>query len=474
MKRLFLVLLPILITGCASVNAPNEKQAREVNNIFRSGNIPAAVAGIDQAFGKGDPKKPKDTTYYLEKGTMVRNLGQAKLPESSTLLYSADRVVDDWMKRTTPSLGMSASQFADAFVKAAKFDGAYQPRDYEKTMVSFSLALNHALARRQDLVFSEANIMMKREEVIEKLRKKELDAVRAKEDKSSGVTSRVEEINGLDVKIDRSPEVLALKNSYQNAAAYYLAGFLQESDPKEKAYADNFYKKAVEIKPNVPMFREALQDVKPKTADTAETLVVVETGFLSDVYSKKVRIPFATKSGPKFINFVVPENAKNGQMFNPQRVKIGEQTAPLYLAANVEAMSIKELNDQMPGYMVRATTSAVLQLAAQEVAQRAIDRNPNDKYAALKKIAVTAAIAAISAGDVDVRQWKSLPSGIYMARLTLPKGKSAIQIDTPVGPKSFPLAISEDYEVVHLRVFNGGAVLNNYPGKLSDDVYKAE
>jgi hypothetical protein len=155
-------------------------------------------------------------------------------------------------------------------------------------------------------------------------------------------------------------------------------------------------------------------------------------------------------------------------------VKIGDKGYPLSLAANVEAMSVKELNDQMPGYLVRATTSAALQLAAQEVAMRAIDKNPNDKYAGLKKLAVTAVINAISAGDVDVRQWKSLPSGIFLARMTLPKGKSVIQIDTPVGPRMFPLTISENYEVVHLRVFNGGASLNNFVGKLSDEEYKAE
>lgn len=474
MKKILLTVLAVFITGCASVNAPNEKQARDVNTTFKSGNIPAAVAGIEQAFAKGDPKKPKDTTYYLEKGTIVRNLGQAKLQESSSLLYSADRVVQTWEKQTASNLAMNSSQFADSFVKAIKFDGVYQPRDYEKTMVSFSLAMNHALARRYDMVYSEANIMMKREDLIEKIREKELEAVKVKVDRSSGISSSIEDINGLDVKIDKSPEVLQLKNSYQNAAAYYLSGFLQESDPKEKAYADNFYKRAVQIKPNVQMFKDALQDVKVKSPNTAETLVVVESGFLSDVYSKKVKIPFATKSGPKIINFVIPENAKNGQFYNPKTVKIAQKSYPLSLAANVEAMSNKELNDQMPAYLVRATTSAVLQVAAQEIAMRSIDKNKDDKYAGLKKLAVAAAINAISAGDVDVRQWKSLPSGIFLARMTLPKGKSVIQIDTPVGPRSFPLTISENYEVVHLRVFNGGASLNNFVGKLSDEEYKAE
>lgn len=472
MKRLFLVLLPVLIAGCASVTAPNEKQAREINNTYRSGNIPAAVAGIEQAYAKSDEKKPKDTTYYLEKGTMVRNMGAAKLPESTQLFLSADRVVRDWVDQVKPSLGMSPANFADAFVKSNKLDGVYRPRDYEKTMVSFSLAVNHALARRYDLVAAEAHQMREREDLIQKLQDKNVQAIRAKEDSSSGAISRIEEVKGYPVESLDSKEVRELRNSYQNAAAYYLAGFLLESQPGENENAKFFYKKAVELK-RIPMFVNALADAPRKEADKADTLVVVETGFLSDVYSHRTTFPLPTKSGPKVVNFVLPATAKNAQMFNPQQVTIGNQTMPLVEAVNIEAMSLRELKDNMPGYVLRASTSALVQIVAQEAAHRAIDRNKNDKNAALKKLLVSAAVGVISAGDVDVRQWKSLPSAIYLARATLPKGSSVLQIATPVGVRSFPVTISQNSEVVHVRVFNGGAVLNNYIAGLKEEAYRA-
>jgi hypothetical protein len=82
-------------------------------------------------------------------------------------------------------------------------------------------------------------------------------------------------------------------------------------------------------------------------------------------------------------------------------------------------------------------------------------------------------VGAISAGDVDVRQWKSLPSSIYLARGTLPKGQSILQIQTPVGPRSFPVTITQDNEVIHVRVFNGGAIMNNYVTGISEEKYRA-
>lgn len=470
MKRLLLAALAVFITGCASVNAPNEKEARDINATFKSGNIPAAVAGIEQAYSKGDPKKPKDTTYFLEKGTIVRNMGQAKLPESTKLLIEGDRVVRDWIDQEKPKLGMSLANFSDAFVKSNKLDGIYRPRNYEATMLSFSLAVNHALARRYDLVTTEAKSMTEREAHFQSMFEKNAQAVRSKSDSSSGAISRIEDVKGYPMATLNSPEVNELKNPFSNAAAYYLAGFMMDATPGEGESANTYYRKAYDIK-RLPMFQNAINK-KPVPDNEADTLVIVETGFLSDVYSHKSTFPLPTKSGPKIVNFVLPALAKNGQFFNPQVVTVGNRTLPLSQAANIEAMSTRELKDNMSGHVLRASLSAVVQIAAQEAAHRAIDRNRNDKNAALKKLLVTAVVSAVSSGDVDVRQWKSLPSAIYLARATLPMGESVLQIATPVGPRSFPVKINNKSEVIHIRVFNGNAIMNNYVTGIPEELYR--
>lgn len=472
MKKLTVVCSALLVAGCASVVAPTEKEAAGINNMYRSGNVAQAVGAINQIYSKSDEKTPKDSTYYLEKGTMVRNFGQNRLQESSQLLFGADNVVKQWEDKANLSLNMTPGEFADAFVKSNELSKFYQPRDYEKSMLSFSLALNHALARRYDLASVENKKLINREVLISNLRQKDIDAIQKKQNPKEGATSKVEEIKGYPVEIFSSKEVNELKNSYQNAAAYYLSGFISEAQG-DSSEASQSYRRAVQLRPKNQMFVSGLQNVDSKTNKTvagkSETLVVVESGFLSDIYSHKSQIPFVTKRGPKVVTIVLPAFANNAQFFNPEKIVLGGMSYPLAEAANIEFMSRREMKDQMPSYVLRATTSAIIQLAVQEAAQRQIEKNKDDKNAALKSVLVAGAVAAISSGNVDVRMWKSLPSQVYMTRASLPTGAQSMQISTPAGIKTVPINLNEPYEIVHIRVFNGGAVVNNYAK--SDDKY---
>jgi len=235
------------------------------------------------------------------------------------------------------------------------------------------------------------------------------------------------------------------------------------------------YQNAFNINPN-PFFKQALTNAAKKVkpgANQSDTLIIVDTGFLSDIYSFKTTVPFATRSGPKAVTWVVPAIRNNAVIFNPQKVDVNGKSLPLTQVSNVEAMSRRELKDQMPGYIARAVTSSIIQIVAQEIAQQAIDRNKgkNEGLNALMKIGASAAINALAAGDVDTRMWKSLPSGVYMARVTLPQGKGTIMIPTPAGPRQVNILLNSPYEVVKLRVFNDGVISSNYPKPLTETEY---
>jgi hypothetical protein len=105
--------------------------------------------------------------------------------------------------------------------------------------------------------------------------------------------------------------------------------------------------------------------------------------------------------------------------------------------------------------------------------QQGKNEGKNEGLNALMKIGASAAINALAAGDVDTRMWKSLPSGIYMARAILPQGESMINISTPTGQKQVKVILNSPYEVVKLRVFNDGVVAANYPKPLTPEEYGA-
>ena len=481
-----LLALSVLLTGCATVNKSTEKEAGDINNQYRSGNIQGALQSLDATFNResyiaAKEKTKKDTIYYLEKGTFLSNLGQSKLNESTQNFLTVRNTITDWENQIAPSFKMNSKQLMESISDSMAFSQFYIPRDYEKSFVGFELMTNHALAKRYDLAFPESKATTELDQFLTQARKTELDAanIKAKDQIatsgiSSGITS-INQIQGYPVDTFNTKEVLELKNSYLNAGTYYLAGFVSEAmGSATSGVTEPNYQNAININPN-PFFKQALNNAAKKVkpgANQSDTLIIVDTGFLSDVYSFKTTVPFVTKSGPKAVTWVVPAIRNNAVIFNPQKVDVNGKALPLTQVSNVEAMSRRELKDQMPAYIAKAVASSIIQITAQELASKAIDRKVKDQTSNLfAKLATSAVINAIAAGDVDTRMWKSLPSGVYMARVTLPQGKGTIMIPTPAGPRQVSILLNSPYEVVKLRVFNDGVVSSNYPKPLADTEY---
>jgi hypothetical protein len=481
-----LLALSVLLTGCATVNKSTEKEAGDINNQYRSGNIQGALQSLDATFNResyiaAKEKTKKDTIYYLEKGTFLSNLGQSKLNESTQNFLTVRNTITDWENQIAPSFKMNSKQLMESISDSMAFSQFYIPRDYEKSFVGFELMTNHALAKRYDLAFPESKATTELDQFLTQARKTELDAanIKAKDQIatsgiSSGITS-INQIQGYPVDTFNTKEVLELKNSYLNAGTYYLAGFVSEAmGSATSGVTEPNYQNAININPN-PFFKQALNNAAKKVkpgANQSDTLIIVDTGFLSDVYSFKTTVPFVTKSGPKAVTWVVPAIRNNAVIFNPQKVDVNGKALPLTQVSNVEAMSRRELKDQMPAYIAKAVASSIIQITAQELASKAIDRKVKDQNSNLfAKLATSAVINAIAAGDVDTRMWKSLPSGVYMARVTLPQGKGTIMIPTPAGPRQVSILLNSPYEVVKLRVFNDGVVSSNYPKPLADTEY---
>ena len=482
MKKHEKVLIAVLVAstvGCASVSKNNEQQAAGVNDVYKSGNVAAATSQLNSTFNtaKLDPKKDKiDTTYYLEKGTFQANAVPAKLPQSTANLLVADMVVSDWENRAALSLRMSPAEFANAMADDFKQTAYYQPRDYEKSFVNYMIATNHVLAERYDLALPGAQRIREREEVIRNTREKLYEATREElvstTKSAQGVGTKItsaDQIPGYDASFMKEPEVAHLRNSYSNAASYYLAGFIFERE-KESSLAETSYKRVSQLVPNAPIMKATPKDGRGTfSKNTSEVLIIVDTGFLPDVYSFKAVIPFWTPSGPKAVTWVVPSIKNNGIYFKPNYIGVDSNQVPLSMVANVDAMAKRELKDQMPTYITRAIVSSIIQIAAQEAASQLIDKKAGGNP--LLKLVTSAAVNALAAGDVDTRMWKSLPANVYMARVRLPKGEHTLALP---GVQNSPIKISinDPYEVVHARVFaNGKVALNASQKQLGDEEY---
>ncbi|RJX34119.1 MAG: hypothetical protein C4516_00210 [Oxalobacter sp.] len=464
----------LLIAGCAS--GPTQQALQASKETFKAGDVKRSLQGFESAYRS---QSNKDTPYYLEKGYLLRLLGDESLSQSSLTLLEADKVVSDWEAQARTDLARSSLDFMNYFFSFIQSSATYELKDFEKSMLSYTLAVNHVLAGRMDLAGVEARKMAQREKLIEALHEKKITALRAKKEQGdSGATSRVEDIKGYPIHVIRSPEINALKNAYQSAAAHYLAGFIFESQG-EKGLAAAGYRLAAELKPDVKLFRESLGKLDASSLDNgsyADTLIIVETGHVPRVYSQKLTYPIPTMRGYRLVTVRLPVIDAYQSFFQVNNLQVGDKAVNLVQATNLDTMVRRQLKDEMPGYLLKATTQAISQVVAQEVAYHAgkagmSKGNRNDGAAAaamVGSLAALAAGAAMSAGDVDVRAWTTLPGAIYIGRRRFEKGEKKIVIPSPAGTSGANVVLKKDYELVYVRVLgNGAIVLNGAPSDVT-------
>jgi hypothetical protein len=455
----------LVLAGCAG--GPSQNKLAAANNALRMGDLASSLAMLEDA---NQDIKEKDLPYHLDKGTLLGLLG----PDSQKSIAEhkmVDASVEDWVANATVSLSKSANDFFNyAFSSSSK--NKYQLKDYEKSLLSFDLALSEFLVGDYDAARIEAKKLTEREKLIERINEKKTLAVKEKvetESKSNPqITSRPDSIGGYPVNLYDLPEVNALKNAYQNAAAHYLAGFMFEMQG-ESGMAAPGYRLALELRPDNQVFAQSLANLDRKVSEnnsakkTSEVLVIYETGNVPRIGSFKTNMNFMTRKGPRLVTITLPKiEPQLPPSFVPAGLSVGTQQIRLSQAVNIDALARRQLKDDMPAYVVKATTQAIVQILAQEATQAALEKNnKNNQNNGAAMFAALAAGLALSVGDADVRMWTSLPGYIYMGRVELPKGKNVFTIPTPLGPKMFEFDATKNYHVVHIRLLGNRTILRN-------------
>ena len=456
----------LLLSSCAT----QQTKVNQVMLSFKRGDVENVARMLDEAIPE------KNNVYYLERGTVMRLLGPNRLQESTKSLLITDEVLrNSEMKRM--SLTSSLSAIGGYFLSEG-IGKQYELKGYEGSLLAYHIALNHVLQGRWDLARIEIMKMVKREQDLASFNQKKYDAIEQERRKgvkdmpagtmiNTSLQAGNPVIGGYPVNTLNDPEALQLKNSYQSAAAHYLAGFIFEQQG-EPSLAAPGYRQAIELRPGSPFLKEALGNLDANLAKNGDsgktdTLVIVETGFLPFIDTFKVNLPIPAGRTPKIVTIAYPYIQPNTERFNPTRLSIGNQLLNPQLIANVDAMVRRDLKDEMPGYILRGTSRAIASVVAQIVAERSAaslsrDRNQGALLGAIASLATGAAMSAVN--SADVRHWTTLPAGIYMARANLPSGPQNLTISTPFGSQiTKGIAVSGKKAVIYIRVFQNTATV---------------
>ena len=271
---------------------------------------------------------------------------------------------------------------------------------------------------------------------------------------SKGGTSGRKESNGYTVETLNDPEVLALKNGYQNALSHYLAGFLYEM-LNEPGMAAPGYRKAIELKPDTGVLEEGLRGLDSRTSFTwkrrqrmTDVLFVIEAGDAPARKSKAFTLPVPTGRGmvTASISYPVIEPSNDPLL---SQVSAAGYDFKMEKVVDVNVMARRALKDEMPGMVLRGFTRAVA---------KGVLQNELQKRGGLIG-GLLGAAASIVTEQADDRIWRMLPGRVYVARGYLPPGEHVVSINGRA--LDAPVKVDGQYALVPLRLYENRVLIGD-------------
>ena len=453
-RLLWVLTLSAALTGCASMQS-HDKLASDVQSAGRTGGIPAALAQLEASAKSEDDKTA--LLYNLERGELLRM--DRRYEDSTNAFLLADIKVKEWEEtaKTDPSKLMGTVGAALISERLKNYEG----QDYEKVWLTTRLAMNRVALGDFENARVDIKRTHEREAIIAEFRSKETLAAE-EEAKSKGAAAGGKELNGYPVETLNDPEVLALKNGYQNALSHYLAGFMYEV-LGESGLAAPGYRKAIELKPETGVLEEGLRGLDNRTSFTwkrrqrmTDVLFVVEAGDAPARKPKAFTIPVPTGRGmvTASISYPVIEPSTD-----PLLTTLSAAGTDLKLekVVDVNVMARRALKDEMPGMVLRGVTRAVA---------KGVMQNELQKGGGLVG-GLIGAVASAATEVADDRMWRMLPGRVYIARGYLPPGEHVVTVNGRALPD--PVKIDGQYALVPLRLYENTVLMGDVAslGKLA-------
>ena len=419
----------------------------QVQSAQKTGGIPAALQALEASATTADQKSA--LLYNLERGELLRLNRNYK--ESTDAFLLADIKIKEWEDTATTHPDKLMSTLGAAMISERL--KIYEGQDYEKVWLTTRLALNRVAAGDMENARVDIKRTHEREAVIAEFRSKETAAAE-EEAKAKGVGSVGKEINGYPVETLNDPEVLALKNGYQNALSHYLAGYLYEV-LNEPGLAAPGYRKAIELKPDTGVLEEGLRGLDDRTSFThkrkqgmTDVLFVIEAGDAPARKPKAFTLPVPTGGGIRTVSISYPTIEPSHDALL-SKLSVAGRDFKLEKVVDVNVMARRALKDDMPGMVFRGVTRAI----GKGVVQDQLQKNAGMLGA------VMGMVASAVTEQADDRLWRMLPGRVYIARGYLPEGEHKIEINGRSLDAS--ANISGQYALVPVRLYNQSVIIGN-------------
>ncbi len=417
-----LMLVTLFINGCAmsSMFSPYPQQIAVVKQQIEHKKFAESLQLLDKKRGSRD-----EVLYLLERARVAQLSGDfsTSISDFRTAIQDVEKVDEQAKISFSKSVSKSAALLSS--------DNAipYEASSYERVLLHHYQALNFIAQKNWEAASVEVRrAALEQKEAVERHHKELAKAEeKAREEKFDPSSSQSQVNKHYKSMYDAASSV---KNSFQNAYTFYFSGVVWEIlNEKNDAYID--YKKALEIFPANHFlqddvlrlakqlgFREdydlyekqfARQAAPSTSADEGEIVVIYEEGFVPVKDSTVLSLPIS--KGIHSVSFPfyrdVALNARQLKLYDGAKV-IGATEMIL----DLRALVIKDLQEKMPGIMIRQ----VLRLLAKDRLQQ----TAKDKLGDAGRFA--AMLYNVVSEQADRRSWLTLPRDVQIFRSKLAAG----------------------------------------------------
>jgi len=413
----------ILAAGCVS---PNVETDRALNRL-RAGDDPAALAWAEGL---------KSSMYSKRLGNLeagrIRMLGGEFAGSADEFARVIGAVIERNESGPVIRLGAVGAQtlagtLADDRVRA------YTPPAYEFVQALSYQMLNHLFLGNLDAAGVEARRAVFAQEAIADTYGREVRDARIAA-RRAGQADAVHQVNAR--MRNMAPVLETVGSSFENALTWYLCGVILEQQD-DLANAALSYRKSWELAPaNAFMRDDCLRLIR--TQDPAafealaaregigaallkrprsEVILIVEESFVSQRLPVKCTLPVAGT----LVSLDFP--AYQDAPFLPATMEVWRQgvtCGQMAPALSLQALAYRDLDERMPGIVLRNLTRAATHIAAQHAANRQSD---GVRYGVLAANLFTAVF-----GGADTRAWNTLPMSAQIYRGGVPPGEHLFEL----------------------------------------------
>lgn len=453
-KKLVLTLLSTLsLIGCANNPFSSYKNASDerLSKIY-AGNIESAMLA----------ESTSDVLFNMEYGSLLRIRQNY---ESSNFYFDrAQNSINTWVYSWTNTTGGQITKTASSMLINDNVND-YEPRGYEKTFLTTLHALNQVDLNNLNNARVEIQRMYQVEQSIQNYNQymynqAQIEAQKQSKDKTESYLYQqiTQKYNFKDIN---SPQVLALKNSYQNAFSHYLAGFIFEA-LNEPSLARPGYVKAGQLNPTNTLIQQSInnidKNVRPKTGYT-DLLIVEEVGHAPQIKSNQINVPInlnligTQNSCINMINVFYPTMVIDKNNLASYNYSIdNKETSPLPMT-DVNLMVAKSISDETSHIISRNIAAAIRNIATAQASCAA-----GGGMGALLNLGT--AIGSTFIDKADERNWNLLPSKVNINRATLAYGKHNITVTVNGINYSKEITLDKPYQIITFRIIGNQVFFN--------------